>query len=387
GAVASALQAWLRRHPDDSLALARLGLVHLQRARLTADPSYYPRAEEALERAISLRPDSYEATLGLGALALARHDFRGALALGRRAHQLDPHDEDPYGVIGDALLELGRYRRAFAAFQRMVDRRPGTAAYARVSYARELEGDVTGALRAMRMALAAAGAPPDAAWAASQLGDLRWNTGRVAAAARAYRRSLASVPGYPPALAGLAKVAWAEGRPARSARLLRRAVRRYPMPEYVVALGDLAAVSGRPAAAERWYDLARAERRLFRASGVNVDLELALFDADHGAPRRALRAARAEWRRRQSIHVADALAWALFGNGRYRAADRYARLALRLGTRNALFLYHAGMIRLGLGDRARARTLLSGALALNPWFSFLHAGRAARVLERLGGPR
>jgi hypothetical protein len=54
--------------------------------------------------------------------------------------------------------------------------------------------------------------------------------------------------------------------------------------------------------------------------------------------------------------------------------------ALTLGTRNALFLYHAGMIRLELGDETGARRYLSRALATNPNFSILHAADAARVL-------
>jgi len=385
--AAAALEAWLREHPDDPGALADLGIVYVQRARSTADPGYYPRAEAALARALELDPERYPATLGLGALALARHDFASALELGRRAHRLNPDDEDPHGVIGDALLELGRYRAAFRAFHRMVDTRPGAAAYARAAYARELVGDLDGALRAMRMALGAAGRPEDAAWAAAQVGDLLWNAGEPLRAARAYGRALALVPGYPPALAGLARVAWARGDADLAIRRLSAVVRRYPLPEHVVALGDLARVSGRPRMAAAQYRLARAERRLFRAGGVNVDLELALFEADHGNPRRALAAARAEWRRRRSVHVADALAWALHRNGHDRAAARYARLALRLRTANALFLYHAGVIRLALGERGAARRFLSEALDLNPWFSFLHADDARRALARLGGPR
>jgi tetratricopeptide (TPR) repeat protein len=157
------------------------------------------------------------------------------------------------------------------------------------------------------------------------------------------------------------------------------------MPEYVVALGDLYTVSGRTDLADEQYALARAERELFRANGVNVDLELALFDADHGSPRRALVAARAEWSRRRSVHVADALAWALHANGRDAEALRYSRLSLRLGTRDASFLYHAALIHHALGNAAEARDLLAEALAIDPHFSYLHAAEAADLLERLRG--
>jgi hypothetical protein len=123
---------------------------------------------------------------------------------------------------------------------------------------------------------------------------------------------------------------------------------------------------------------------LATVNGVNVDLELALFDADHGDPEGALAAARAEWARRKSVHVADAYAWALYANGRYQRASTFAECALALGTRSALFLFHAGMIRLELGDEVGARRYLSDAVATNPNFSVLHAPDAARVLSRMG---
>ena len=39
----------------------------------------------------------------------------------------------------------------------MIDRRPNLAGYARVSYVRELRGDLPGAVEAMRLAVAAGG--------------------------------------------------------------------------------------------------------------------------------------------------------------------------------------------------------------------------------------
>jgi len=127
--------------------------------------------------------------------------------------------------------------------------------------------------------------------------------------------------------------------------------------------------SCRPAEAARRYALVHAEERLLRAGGVNVDLEIALFDADHGVElANGLAAARKEWTRRRSIQVADALAWELYANGRDREALRYANRALRLGTRNALFVFHRGMIERALGRLRAARRDLSVALEINPHF-------------------
>jgi tetratricopeptide (TPR) repeat protein len=380
-----ALRAAVRRTPDDAGALAALGLEEVRLARLTYDPSAYPRAEQALRRALSVDPTEVDAMLGMGALSLGRHEFDDARRWGRLAVASDPYDADSYGVLGDAQLELGRYREAFGTYQEMVDTEPDLASYARVSYARELQGDVRGATSAMEAALGAAGAPADAAWAAFQVGELRWNAGDVAGAAAWYRRALGQVSDHVPSLAGLARVAWARGRLDEAIRRLEAVVDRYPAPEFVVALTDLETAAGREAEARRFAGLVRAQQRLAAESGVNVDLELALFDADHGRPGAALDAARAEWERRKSVHVADALAWALHVNGRDAEARAYALRALRLGTRNALFLFHAGMIELGLGKDAAARRLIRRALAVNPNFSILHSPTAVRVLDGLGG--
>ena len=129
------------------------------------------------------------------------------------------------------------------------------------------------------------------------------------------------------------------------------------------------------------------EERLFRAAGVNVDLELALFDSDHGRAAAALRTARAEWGRRHSILVADALAWALYQNHRYAEAERYSAFALRLRYRNALLRFHAGMIELALGHHAAAEGDLREAVGINPHFSIRYAPVVVRLLARMGGSR
>jgi tetratricopeptide (TPR) repeat protein len=380
------LQARVRDEPADWRSLASLGAAYVQQARVTADPSYYPKAEGVLDRSLRIQSrGNFAAYVGRGSLEAARHDFSGALRDGERAAAIDPYSADVYGVIGDAQIELGRYREAFATFQKMVDTKPTLASYARVSYARELQGDVAGAVTAMKEALAAAGSSSDAAWASFQLGELAFNSGHVEHAAADYRRARALDSQYIPPQAGLAKVAWGRGRIADAIRGYERVTALYPLPEYVIALGDLYRVSGRAELARQQTDVVRAEETLFQANGVNVDLEIALYNADHGRPTVALQAARDEWARRHSIHVADALGWALYANGRYRSAERYARLALRLGTRNALFFFHAGMIQDRLGDAVQARSLLRTAVDINPHFSILWFPVARATLRRLGG--
>jgi tetratricopeptide (TPR) repeat protein len=225
--------------------------------------------------------------------------------------------------------------------------------------------------------------PDDAAWVSYQIGELSFRSGRLSTAVSAYRRAAALSPTFVPAEAGLAKIAWARGHVDRAIRGYRRVVARYPLPEHVIALGDLYTIDGDTAQADDAYALARAEAALFRSNGVNVDVELALFEADHGEPVAALADAKAGWRSRHSIHAADTLAWALYRNGLSRPAARLERQALRLGTQDALSFFHAGMIALRLGHRDEARRMLTHALAINPHFSILFATPAQRTVARL----
>jgi tetratricopeptide (TPR) repeat protein len=379
------LQSRLQQVPGDWQASASLGMAYVQEARVTADPSYYPKAQQILHMSLRTHPQhNVDAWVGLASLSAARHHFAEALIQGEHARRVDPYLAAVYGVIGDAQLELGRYRDAFATFQKMVDTQPGLTSYARVSYARELTGDVHGALQAMQAARSVAGSPEDASWVAYQLGELAWNAGDVNEAADRYREAQQLDPTWVPPLAGMAKVAWARGDTTTAIAAYREVVTRYPAPENVIALGDLLAVTGDRAGAEQQYSLARAEARLFKANGVNVDLELALFDADHGAPAAAVKAAKTEWHRRHSIHVADAYAWALHAAGRDAEAARFSRRALALGTRSALFRYHAGMIQLALRHDAAGRADLRLALSINPNFSILGAPAARQALGSLG---
>jgi tetratricopeptide (TPR) repeat protein len=362
---------------DDRALLAD---TYLQRLRETGDASYYTRAQHVLDGA----ERTPAVLVSLGTLALARHDFRGGLADGRRALRLAPATVKPLGVIADAQVELGRYTDAARTLQQMVDRKPTLASYARVSYFRELHGDLPGAVHAMRLAVSAGGTRPEnVAYVQSLLGQLELTRGRLAAAQRAYRHALYDFPSYPTAEAGLARVEAARGRLALAIGRLRRVVDRLPLPEYVIALGETELAAGRDARARDDLALVGVERRLLQANGVNTDTELAIFEADHGSPRRAVELGRRAWANAPSVRSADALGWSLTSAGRPRAALPWARRALRLGSRDPLFLYHAGIAARDAGRPALARRRLSAALSLNPHFSPLFAPRAERALRGL----
>ena len=154
--VVAKAQAEVRANPYDVTALDKLGLAYQQSARETGDPTYYTKSGEALRRALKLAPRDLIATSGLGSLALSRHRFRDALELGRRAQAISPTTARNYGVIGDALVELGRYRDGFRAFDAMASTKPDVSSYSRIGHARYLIGDVPGAIDALQLAADAA---------------------------------------------------------------------------------------------------------------------------------------------------------------------------------------------------------------------------------------
>jgi tetratricopeptide (TPR) repeat protein len=381
----ASFQALVRTHPRDSRGYGFLGDAYLQKVRETGDASYYTRAEGVLTKALRLNPRDPAATTSMGTLALARHDFRGALRYGERARRLAPFVVKPYGVVVDAEIELGRYKEAARTLQRMADLQPNLASYARVSYFRELHGDLSGAIRAMELAVSAGGqAAENVAYVQTLLGNLYFQVGRLHDADEAYRKGLARFPGYVPASAGIASVEAARGHFDPAIRRLRDAVARLPLPQYVTALGETELAAGRTAAARRDLALVGAEEKLLQANGVNTDVDLALFEASHGSPERAVVLARRAWAEAPSVRSADALGWALTRAGRPAEGLRWAERALALGSRDATFLYHAGLSAQAAGHASLAHAYLSESLALNPRFNPLYAPRAERALRALG---
>jgi tetratricopeptide (TPR) repeat protein len=378
-----ALQDRLRANSRDVRSHALLGFAYQQRARETGDPSYYPRAAGVLRRARALAPRNELATSGLAALALSQHRFRDALGLARRSQSLAPHAARNYGLLGDALVELGRYEEAFRAFDRMSRLKPNLASYARISYGRELLGRREGAIQAMTMAVQAAGAQSEpAAWSHVQLGKLHFAHGRLGPAAREFRHALFALPGYVYALDALARVEAARGRPGRAIELAKQASDAVPLPEFVTTLGDLYWATGRKALAREQYALVRVTEQTLRANGVRADLENAFFKVDHGIDlRRTLVQALAAHRERPTIFADDTLAWALARTGRCEEALGYSKQALRLGTRDAGFFFHRGMIERCLGRAAEARRWFARALDQNPHFSLVWAPLASRALR------
>ena len=365
------LERRVASQPNDADTLAALGLAYQQRGRETGDPTYYRLSGEALHRAAAAGGPLPVIAQGEASLANTRHRFRDGLRLAREAIGLDPYNGSAYGAFGDALLNLGRYRQAFKAYDKMALIAPGIASFTRVAAARELVGRPNAAAAADELALEAdQTVPENVAWTMTQIGNTRFNTGRLDAAAKAYGRALGRFPGYVHAAAGLARVEASEGRYREAIARLRGVVARLPIPAYVIMLGDILHASGRNAEARREYALVGAIEKLFAANGVRTELQTAVFDLDHGRNLAdALARARTAYVSAPGIYAEDALAWGLYRARRCQEASAHSARALRLGTRDALLVFHHAMIERCLGS-ASSRSWFRRALTINPHFSF-----------------
>jgi len=363
-------------------AAPALADAYLQKVRETGDASFYTRADTLLREALARNRFDADALVEAATLAAARHDFRGALALAQRARAAQPGTLAPLPILVDSLVELGRYGAAERALQRLVDLKPNLTAYARISYIRELYGDLPGAIDAIERAVSAGGpVPENVAYVQSLLGGLELARGRLGAARHAYDAALAAMPSYAPAAAGRARLAAAEGDLPDAIARWRRVVDRLPLPEYVIGLGETELAAGRRAAGLRDLELVRAQQKLLAGAGVNTDVELAIFEADHGSRARGVRLAHAAWSNAPSIRSADALGWALTRAGRPEAGLRWAHRALRLGTLDPSMRYHAGIAALAAGrtdeGRSQLRLAIAHGLAAQP----LHLARAREALR------
>ena len=368
-AVADA-QAAVRAAPESASGYAALGGAYLTRARETGDPGFYSRSDRAFGAALRRDPRSVTALVGAATLAGLRHDFPEQLRLGKEAAAIAPRLARPLTVIADAQIELGRYGLAARTIQRLADSKPGLPAYARVSYYRELHGDLPGAAEAMRFAISAGGEAESSAYVESLLGDLQLMRGRRGPARAAYREALRDVPSFPPALTGLARVDAAGGDLTQAAARLRRSTDRVPLTSSLVLLAEVEQALGRRRAAGADLAAARVQHRLLGRNGTRPDAEAVLFEANHGSPARAVGLGRRVWRAAPSIRSADALGWALTRSGRPSAGLVWARRALRTGSVDPVFRLHAGVAARRSGRAREAMRYLTdaarGAAALPP---------------------
>jgi tetratricopeptide (TPR) repeat protein len=390
-------QATVARNPKDAEGFAGLGGAYFQRARETGDVSDYQLAEEALVKSLDLVSADFSADAALGTMAevcMGEHRFADALSYAQKALSLGTGDVSPFAIVGDAYADMGQYDKAADAYGRLTPRdmtlspRAAYARDSRLSYLKFIAGDTAAAIQLMNTAVmegVEAQLPSEnMAWLYYELGEYDTQAGDFASADAAYLAALNTHPGDYRALAGLARLRANNGNYAQAIMLYQRAIAVVPMPIVIAELGDLYAKTGNNTEAEKQYALVEYIGLLGHINQVLHNRDLALFYADHDRKlSEALDLARKELEVRHDVYTWDALAWALYKNGKLTEAAKASEQATRFGTRDALLLFHAGMIAERLGQREQARGELSEALQINPHFHLVYADQAQQRLTEL----
>jgi tetratricopeptide (TPR) repeat protein len=396
--IIQTMQSRVQGNPKDPAAYSALGAAFFQRARETGDVEDFQLAEQALNKSLDINSTDFSANAAYSTMAevcMGEHRFSDAITFAQKALALGSGDLSSFAIVGDANADMGEYERAAVAYSRL-DISGESASQprnvyvrdSRTSYLKFVSGDTAGAIHLMQSAVAAgteARLPAEnLAWLYYELGEYEFQAGDVAAANNAYLAALNIHPGDYRALAGLGKLRGNQGRYAEAIKLYQSAIAVVPMPTYVAELGDLYTKAGNPAEAGKQYQLVQYIGLLGHINQVLHNRDLALFYADHDIKLdESLALAHKEFEVRHDIYTWDALAWALYKNGKYQEASDAVENALRPGARDALLFFHSGMIASRLGQSALAKDRLQQALGINPRFHVVYSGVAAQQLKLL----
>lgn len=375
---------FIEKSPDLAAGYIKLSTEYIKRARRSGDFSLNTKAETAANRALEIDPENISAKKLKASLELTFHRFDKALQYGTALQKEYPSDAFFYGVLTDANVELGNYKEAVDAAQKMVDTRPNSASYARVAHLRSLHGDSAGAIEMYKLAAQTAD-PADMeaqSWCHVQLSKEYFKSGNLAEAEKSVGHALELLPNYYLATTQKGIVLAAKGDLENAAKTLEASQEQVPQVEGVITLGDLYTKMGNADKAAKQYALAETIEQNFG----NTDLRrLAMLWADRNIRLdEALKISSGEQALRKDIYTADVFAWCLFKNGKLAEAKVAIAEATRLKTNDARTYYHAGMIENGLGNKAEARRYFKLALKTNPHFDLLQVDEAKRTLTELG---
>ncbi|MGH7568025.1 MAG: tetratricopeptide repeat protein [Gemmatimonadales bacterium] len=358
------------RDPQGAADRAQLAGLYQQRGRETGNLEDFRRAEGAARASLARRDfRNGKARLTLASSLLAQHRFVEALEAARLLCALEPDEVAYRALVGEIELELGRYEEAGRTFRALAGAWRNLAVAPRLARWAEIRGRTPEARYILGAARDEAMRRPhlpreQVAWFHLRVADLELRNGRLANAERALRDGLAAAPDDYRLLAARARLELARRRWTHTIRYGERAVRLRPDLATLALLADAYRARGDSAQAEQYFAaverFARENPEPFNRVWTGF-----LLDHDRRLPE-TLALLRQEIRVRQDVYGYDQLAWAAHKTGDAVTADAAIRAALRMGTRDAVVSYHAGMIARARGDTAAAEQYLAAALSINP---------------------
>ena len=251
------LEARVKNNSEDFIAYNKLASEYLQQMRETGDSTYLNLAARAAQSSLQILPPQQNKG-GLAALVLVKyssHEFSEARDSAKQLIDLEPNKGYPYQMLGDALLELGQYEEAAAAFRQMemfggIQAITQSAMQQRLARLASIKGDRNGAAnhysKALKIAESMPVPPPETvAYCRWQLGETAFAAGDYKTAEKHYTDSLAAFPDYPNALGFDGKSSCGPGDLTSAIDFYERAANRFPDLTFVAALGDLYKIAGR----------------------------------------------------------------------------------------------------------------------------------------------
>ena len=260
----SFLENRVKNDSDDFVAQNQLASRYLDLLRVTGDDQYRAKARRAAEASVAVGLSELN-NGGIAALArvqLASHQFAAARDNAKKLRMLAPGKSYSFGILGDALLELGDYDEAAAAFGELTKAESGGLnSETRLAQLALVRGELKAARDHFTTALEAAKnltppAPALVAWCGVQLGQLSFNRGDWEKAEKQYQAALEALPDYWAALEHVAELRGAQQKYPEAIALYQKVIERVPRPELAQALGDLYAFMGKTAEAKPWHERA-----------------------------------------------------------------------------------------------------------------------------------
>lgn len=329
---------WLA-HSTDAAAAIQLAEVFINEARITGEHGhYYPAALQMLEGVLTpkgINKDHLFRALSTKAgVQLSLHQFPAAKETAEKALAINPYNAQIYGVLVDANVEMGDYEQAIKMADRMMDIRPDLRSYSRVSYLREIHGDVSGAIEAMEMAVQS-GHPAleETAWAMLTLGGLYQKYGHPNKAWAVYETLLEHRPNHPFAIGAKAKILLEKKQYDQAVPLLKEAMAIIPEVGFYMDLAHLYRLTGRQLDAAQLTEEVIVMLGEDTDSGHNMNLELAEVYAHlKGDYEKALVYAKKEYEQRpDNIDVNQMLAVLYHEMGDWNKAQPFVATAIRTG--------------------------------------------------------
>lgn len=341
------------KNKKDYKNILKLAEIYIFEARVTGEhPYYYTAALDALNFVLSdkgalSRDDLFTALFYKSTVQLSQHNFTEALNTGEKALAINDLNSGIYGSLVDANVEIGNYDEAVKMSDKMMTIRPDLRSYSRVSYLREIFGDLAGSKVAMQKAIKA-GAPYSEykCWSIVTLGKIYESEGKLDSAAICYDIALLERPNYPFAIAGLASVQANKGNIDSAYTLYNEAINILPEIGFNIDLAALKMANGKEDEAKKMTAEIETMFTEDIESGHNMNLEYAEFLADFKQDyKKALDLSLVELKSRpNNIDVNKQLAFTYIHLNELEKAKEHLAIAMKTGKKDAELICLDGIL-------------------------------------------